>query len=133
MRQSLVNSKDSSAIINKMLLYWKAIDLSSGCATICEKCHDKLSSNKLGALSLNNLMWLGDVPPELQCLTLSEQKLIALVTIKLQCIRIVNVLVPSSIVSTFKLCHQVVLCNAGSIFSTNRFERQRENIPAKCI
>jgi hypothetical protein len=89
MRQSLVNSRDSSAIINKMLLYWKAIDLSSGCATICEKCHDKLSSNKLRALSLANLMWLGDVPPELQCLTLPEQKLIALVTIKLHCIRIV--------------------------------------------
>ena len=72
-----------------MLLYWKAIDLASGCATICEKCHDKLSSNKLRSLSLNNLMWLGDVPPELQCLTLPEQKLIALVTIKVHGIRIV--------------------------------------------
>ena len=95
-----------------MLLYWKAIDLSSGCAAICEKCHDKLSSNKLRALSLSNLMWLGDVPPELQCLTLSEQKLIALVTIELQCIRIVKVFVTSSIVSTFPLCHQAILCNA---------------------
>ena len=112
MRQSLVNSKDISAIINKMLLYWKAIDLSSGCATICEKCYDKLSTNKLRALSVTNLTWLGDVPPELQCLTLSEQKLIALVTIKLQCIRIVDVFVPSSIVSIFQLCHQAVLCNA---------------------
>ena len=80
---SPVNSKDSSAIINKMLLCWKAIDLFSGCATICEKCHDKLSSNKLRALSLSNLMWFGDVTPELQCLTLPEQKLIALVRIKL--------------------------------------------------
>ena len=73
-----------------MLLCWKAIDLASGCAAICEKCHDKLSRNNLRALSLTNLMWLGDVPPELQCLTLSEQKLIALVRIILQCIRIVQ-------------------------------------------
>ena len=95
-----------------MLLCWKAIDLSSGCATICEKCHDKLSSNKLRDLSLTNLMWLGDMPPELRCLTLPEQKLIALVTIKLQWIRIVKAFVSSSIVSTFQLCHQAVLCNA---------------------
>ena len=99
-------------MINRMLLCWKAIDLSSGCAAICEKCYDKLSSNKLRALSLSNLMWLGDVPPELQCLTLPEQKLIALVAIELQCIRIVKVFVSSSIVSTFQLCHQAILCNA---------------------
>ena len=104
-RQLLINGKESSAIINRMLLYWKAIDLVSGCATICEKCHSKLSSNRLRALSLNNLMWLSDVPLELQCLTLPEQKLIALVTIKLQRIRIVNFFVLSAIVSTFELCH----------------------------
>ena len=116
-----------------MLLCWKAIDLSNGCATVCEKCHDKLSTNKRRALSLSNLMWLGDVPPELQCLTLPEQKLIALVTTKLQCIRIVKVVVSSSIVSTFQLCHQAVLCDARSIVGTNRFERKRDNIPSKCI
>ena len=99
-------------MINKMLLYWKAIDLFSGCTAICEKCYEKLSSNKLRALSLSNLMWLGDVPPELQCLTLPEQKLVALVTIKLQWIRIVKAFVSSSIVSTFQLCHQAILCNA---------------------
>ena len=86
-RQLLINSNESSAVINRMLLCWKAIDLANGCAHICEKCHDKLTSNKLRGLSLANLMWLGDVPPELQCLTLPEQKLIALVTIKLHCIR----------------------------------------------
>ena len=31
-------------------------------------------------LSLNNLMWIGDIPPELQRLTLTEQKLIARVS-----------------------------------------------------
>ena len=95
-----------------MLLYWKAIDLSSGCAVICEKYHDKLSSNKLGALSLTNLMWLGDVSPELQCLTLSEQKLIALVTIKFKWMKPINVFILFSIVSTFQLCHQAVVCDA---------------------
>ena len=77
-RNSLLNSKDSTAIINGMLLCWKGIDLSNGFAQICEKCHRDLIDAKLPALSLCNLMWLGDVPLELQDLTLSEQKLIAL-------------------------------------------------------
>lgn len=79
MRHRLSNSKQTSAIINGMLLYWKAIDLFDGLATICEKCHSQLILGKIPLFSLNNLMWLGDVPSALESLTITEQKLIALV------------------------------------------------------
>ena len=74
-----MNTKDSSVIINRMLLCQKAIDLTTGFVYLCNKCHKYLLMNKLPSLSLNNLMWIGDVPQELQGLTLPEEKLIALV------------------------------------------------------
>ncbi|CAF1468653.1 unnamed protein product, partial [Rotaria sordida] len=77
-RNSLIHAKDSSVIINRMLLYRKAINLETGCGIICNKCYKYLISNKMPAFALNNSMWVNDVPQELQELTLSEQKLIAL-------------------------------------------------------
>ncbi|CAF1541738.1 unnamed protein product, partial [Rotaria sp. Silwood1] len=77
-QERLMNTKDNSVIINKMLLCLKAIDLTTGFAYLCNKCHKYLLMNKLPSLSLNNLMWIGDVPEELQGLTLPEEKLIAL-------------------------------------------------------
>ncbi|CAF1356769.1 unnamed protein product [Adineta steineri] len=77
-RNCLMHAKDSSVIINKMLLCRKAINVETGCGIICNKCHKYLISNKIPPFALNNLMWIGDVPEELQDLTLSEQKLIAL-------------------------------------------------------
>ncbi|CAF4480821.1 unnamed protein product [Rotaria sp. Silwood2] len=61
-----------------MLLCRKAINLETGCGIICNKCYKYLVSNKMPPCALNNSMWVGDVPQELQELTLSEQKLIAL-------------------------------------------------------
>ena len=78
-QERLMNTKDSSVIINRMLLCQKAIDLTTGFVCLCYKCHKYLLMNKLPSLSLNNLMWIGDVPQELQGLTLPEEKLIALV------------------------------------------------------
>ncbi|CAF4565316.1 unnamed protein product, partial [Rotaria magnacalcarata] len=72
------NAEHTTVIINKMLLCRKGIHLNTGNVQLCNKCHEDLSSNKLPALSLSNLMWIGDVPQELQDLTLPEQKLIAL-------------------------------------------------------
>lgn len=62
-----------------MLLCRKGIDLQSGNVQLCNKCYSDLLNNKLPSLSLSNLMWIGDIPQELQDLTLPEQKLIALV------------------------------------------------------
>ncbi len=64
-----------------MLLCQKAINFETGCGTICNKCYKSLTLNKIPAFALNNLMWVGDIPQELRELTLSEQKLIALVNI----------------------------------------------------
>ncbi|CAF5018069.1 unnamed protein product, partial [Rotaria magnacalcarata] len=61
-----------------MLLCRKGIHLDTANVQLCNKCHEDLSCSKLPALSLSNLMWIGDVPQELQDLTLPEQKLIAL-------------------------------------------------------
>ncbi|CAF3769591.1 unnamed protein product [Rotaria sordida] len=77
-QERLMNTKDSSVIINKMLLCLNAIDLTTGFVYLCNKCHKYLLMNKLPCLSLNNLMWIGDVPEELQGLTLPEEKLIGL-------------------------------------------------------
>ncbi|CAF3987609.1 unnamed protein product, partial [Rotaria magnacalcarata] len=77
-RNSLIQAKDSSVIINKMLLYGKTINLETGSGIICKKCYKYLISNKIPPFALNNSIWVGDVPQELQELTLSEQKLIAL-------------------------------------------------------
>jgi hypothetical protein len=75
----LMDAKDSSVIINGMLLCRKGINIKTGDAKICTKCYNQLIVGKLPSYSLNNLMWIGDVPEDLQGLTLTEQKLIALV------------------------------------------------------
>lgn len=64
-----------------MLLCRKAINLDTGCGIICNKCYKYLISNKMPPFALNNSMWIGDLPQELQELTISEQKLIALVNV----------------------------------------------------
>jgi len=46
--------------------------------TICQKCHDALSKEHIPKFSVANNMWLGDVPAELQGLTIPEEKLISL-------------------------------------------------------
>jgi len=69
-----------------MLLCRKAINLETGSGTIYNKCYKSLTLNKIPAFALNNLMWIGDVPQALQELTLSEQKLIALVNVLYICI-----------------------------------------------
>ncbi|CAF4200105.1 unnamed protein product [Rotaria sp. Silwood2] len=46
--------------------------------TICQKCHDSLSKGNIPKFSPANNMWLGDIPPELQGLTIPEEKLISL-------------------------------------------------------
>ena len=107
--------------------------MSDGYATICEKCHNQLIIDKLPAFSLNNLMWLGDVPLELHCLTLAEQKLIALVSTEQDKLRDIRTTALFLLVSPFELCHQVVFGHARSISSSDGPERQRDNISAKRI
>ena len=46
--------------------------------TLCQKCHGSLSKGHIPKFSPANNMWLGDVPPELQELTIPEEKLLSL-------------------------------------------------------
>ncbi|CAF1459663.1 unnamed protein product [Rotaria sordida] len=46
--------------------------------TLCYKCHDALLKGHIPKFSVANDVWLGDVPPELQGLTIPEEKLISL-------------------------------------------------------
>jgi hypothetical protein len=46
--------------------------------TFCVKCHDALSKEQIPKFSAANNMWLGDIPIELQGLTIPEEKLISL-------------------------------------------------------
>jgi hypothetical protein len=46
--------------------------------TLCQKCHDALSKERIPKFSAANGMWLGDDPAELQDLTIPEEKLISL-------------------------------------------------------
>ncbi|CAF4239766.1 unnamed protein product [Rotaria sp. Silwood2] len=45
---------------------------------ICQKCHSSLSKEHIPKFSAANNMWLGDIPTELQGLTIPEEKLISL-------------------------------------------------------
>lgn len=62
-----------------MLLCRKGINSVTGCGIICNECYKYLILNKMPPFALNNSMWIGDVPRELEDLSLAEQKLIALV------------------------------------------------------
>lgn len=46
--------------------------------TLCQKCHGALSKGQIPKFSPANNMWLGDIPTELQGLTIPEEKLISL-------------------------------------------------------
>lgn len=46
--------------------------------TLCSECTTRLESNRRPPLSLANGLWVGDVPPELSCLSLPERILISL-------------------------------------------------------
>ncbi|CAF2838484.1 unnamed protein product [Rotaria sp. Silwood2] len=46
--------------------------------TLCQKCHGALSKASISKFLAANNMWLGDIPAELQGLTIPEQKLILL-------------------------------------------------------
>ena len=45
---------------------------------LCQKCHTSLSKEKVPKFSAANNMWLGNIPDELQGLTIPEEKLISL-------------------------------------------------------
>ena len=51
--------------------------LLPGCNDVCKHCSEELSQGKLPVDSLANGLWIGDVPAELQNLSLTEKMLIS--------------------------------------------------------
>ena len=45
---------------------------------ICQKCHESLSKKTISKFSPANNVWSGGIPPELQGVTIPEEKLISL-------------------------------------------------------
>jgi len=59
-----------------LLIYAPALGPSKQTIHICKECRNQLKKNVRPRLSLSNDMWIGDVPRQLQNLTLSERLLL---------------------------------------------------------
>ncbi|CAF3623585.1 unnamed protein product [Rotaria socialis] len=64
---------------NRIILYANGLSQQNrvSMCTVCQKCYDDLSKKHIPKFSPANNMWLGDVPTELQGLTIPEKKLIS--------------------------------------------------------
>ena len=63
-------------LVHGLLIYAPALGSSKETLHICNECRNQLKKNVRPRLSLANEMWIGDVPPQLQNLTLPERILI---------------------------------------------------------
>ncbi|CAF1557513.1 unnamed protein product [Rotaria magnacalcarata] len=65
---------------NRIILYANGLSQQNrvSMCTVCQKRYDSLSKKHIPKFSPANNMWLGDVPTELQGLTIAEEKLISL-------------------------------------------------------
>ncbi|CAF1499018.1 unnamed protein product, partial [Adineta ricciae] len=65
---------------NYIVLYKNGVSQDNEIAmcSICQNCSHALSKDKIPKFSAANNMWLGDIPTQLQGLTIPEQKLISL-------------------------------------------------------
>lgn len=79
-RLAPAQSHAAHRLFEGMLLETRYVRSSAGGAlgSICEDCDSSLKNAKRPRLALANDMWVGDVPEELQGLTVPEQMLIAL-------------------------------------------------------
>ncbi|CAF1520001.1 unnamed protein product [Adineta steineri] len=65
---------------NNIILYTSGLfqQNKKNMCTLCQKCHDALTKKHIPKFSVANGMWFGDIPAELQGLTIPEEKLISL-------------------------------------------------------
>ena len=64
-------------LIRGLLIYAPAVGISGQTVQLCNDCQNYLKKDKQPPLSLSNDMWIGDIPHQLQNLTLPEQLLVA--------------------------------------------------------
>lgn len=73
-RSSSFYYEDGVILYNNGLYKEQNIDM----CTLCQKCHIALSNRRIPKFAPANDVWLGDIPDELQGLTIPEEKLISL-------------------------------------------------------
>ena len=64
-------------LVNGLLIYGSALGLSKETMNLCNSCRNQLKKDVRPSLSLANEMWIGEIPRELQNLTLPERLLLA--------------------------------------------------------
>ncbi|CAF1554051.1 unnamed protein product, partial [Adineta steineri] len=64
--------------LSNAVFYKKGYNITEKTGNICQQCYSALSKDKIPMFSVANKMWIGDVPLELQQLTIAEEKLISL-------------------------------------------------------
>jgi len=64
-------------LVDGLLIYTPALSISKKTVYLCNECQNQLKKNVRPRLSLSNSMWIGDIPRELQGLTLPERLLLA--------------------------------------------------------
>jgi hypothetical protein len=71
---------ENSVVFYKQGLHHEANNETTGVirCDICRECWSSLKKEKIPKYSAANKVWIGDVPKELQCLTIPEKKLISL-------------------------------------------------------
>ena len=64
-------------LVHGLLIHTSAFGNSNSTVYLCNDCQNQLNNDKRPQLSLSNSMWIGDVPSQLQNLTLPERLLLA--------------------------------------------------------
>jgi hypothetical protein len=61
--------------VSNAVLYKKGYNTAAKTGNICQQCYGALAKDKVPLFSAANKIWIGDVPPILQQLTIAEEKL----------------------------------------------------------
>ncbi len=61
--------------LSNVVFYKKGYNTTTKTGNICQECYSALAKDKIPMFSPANKMWIGNVPLELQQLTIAEEKL----------------------------------------------------------
>ncbi|CAF4296522.1 unnamed protein product, partial [Adineta steineri] len=73
--QEEIDEHSNTFSLSNAVFYKKGYNIAEKTGNICQQCYSALSKDKIPMFSVANKMWIGDVPLELQQLTIAEEKL----------------------------------------------------------
>ncbi|CAF3827032.1 unnamed protein product, partial [Adineta steineri] len=73
--QEEIDEHSNTFSLSNTVFYKKGYNIAEKTGNICQQCYSALSKDKIPMFSVANKMWIGDVPLELQQLTIAEEKL----------------------------------------------------------